>query len=373
MHIKASSVVILYCESIFFQLWPELTAHSVDYHEWASCPPRAPMNMPDRMYGTFDHLTLLLGRVAAFSARDKARKLSEIRRHGRWIPHPASRVAQGRPSNMPTPDFYGMSPTPSSTAMPASYRSCNGTQTSTTEEGWTIEEALAEYKRIREALELFKVSLGPAFQPIGEGELTPFGNALIYSTFDLGCLWSVYNATCIVAIRSHPFRHPAAHVAAAMAASETVQFANEIGRISAGISPGPPNMPLDPSFSAALAESCMPAFFAAIQYTAVEQRHATVSRIFSIARKTGWGTADLIANGCETAWVRAAEAGRGPPYERLLRAGALASADARLNGSYESLDPIHQLDEDTDRRNVRVKATARLHWAIGLLGMESDV
>ena len=96
-------------------------------------------------------------------------------------------------------------------------------------------------------------------------------------------------------------------------------------------------------------------------------------RMFSIAERSGWGSTELIANGCETAWVKAAAAGRGPPYERLGR--KQNSDDPRLNGTWENLDPDQVPDEqdDGDRRLVKKKPAARLNWAIGIMGTEDDV
>ena len=166
---------------------------------------------------------------------------------------------------------------------------------------------------------------------------------------------------------------PAAHMAAGVAAKETKHHAEEIGRIVAGIVPGPVEQPLNPSLGAALCESCMPSFFASVQYHDAQQRFVTVDRIYKIAHRTGWGTAELIARGCETAWVKAGEAGRGPPYIRLV-ARTQQSDDPRLNGSWERLDPNASPDDmdDTDRRHVRSKAQARLNWAIGIMGTDED-
>ncbi|KAI6863577.1 hypothetical protein KC334_g20442 [Hortaea werneckii] len=177
----------------------------------------------------------------------------------------------------------------------------------------------------------------------------------------------------IIAIRSHPHMPPAAHMAAGVAAQQTAPYAQEIGRIAAGIVPGPPDQPLNPSLGAALCESCMPSFFAAIQYQDARQRHATITRIHSIAQRTGWGSAEVIANGCETSWVKAAAAARGPPYTRIAR--NRFSDDPRVNGSWERLDPnaIPSLEDDTDRRLVRTQPPARLNWAIGIMGTEDDV
>ena len=237
--------------------------------------------------------------------------------------------------------------------------------------------ALEEHGRIRAALYTFETNLGESFTPLSpeyqQPLETPFGNALFYRSYDIGCLWAMYHMANIITIRSHPYMHPAAHAAAAIAAQETAFFANEIGRIVAGIVPGPPDQPLNPTLGATLCESCMPSFFAAIQYQNSDQRHATVMRMYNIAQRTGWGSIELIANGCETSWVKAAAAGRGPPYNRVVR--PQQSSDPRLNGSWERLDPDGQPDDmdDNDRRLVRVKPNARLNWAIGVMGTEDDV
>ena len=178
----------------------------------------------------------------------------------------------------------------------------------------------------------------------------------------------------IIAIRSHPHMHPAAHAAAGLAAKDTAFYAEQIGRIAAGIVPGPANEPLNPTLGSSLCESCMPTFFAAIQYQRPDQRQFTVLRIYGIALRTGWGSAELIGKGIETSWVKAGEMGRGPPYQRVEQ--PRHSDDPRLNHSWElRTDPNTKPEEmdDNDRRLVTVKANARLNWAIGVIGMEDDV
>jgi len=240
--------------------------------------------------------------------------------------------------------------------------------------------ALEEHGRILAALDLFSQSLGPAFEPLPPElqpvQETPFGPAIFYRAYDISCLWATYTMARMIAIRAHPHMPPAAHMAAGVAAPQTKSLANEIGRIVAGIAVDTPDKPVNPSLGAALCESCMPSFFAAVQYHDAAQRHHTVMRIFSIARRTGWGTAEVIANGCETLWVRTAAMGRGPPYTRVVRnMRPQYSDDPRLNGSWESLDPHAMPDEEdeADRRLIKVKPGARLNWAIGIMGTEEDI
>lgn len=379
----------------------------MDYSRWAACPPRAPLGKADAVYGSCDHLMLLLGRIADFAAKDRVRKLKQVELNGgKWIPPPGMNIPRPpQPARSPKPStnqsrgeglgpataghtpesstsgptFYGMAPPPRADVhMPAPYESLDDNPSPPHQPHFfDLQAALEEYGRIRAALAEFAASLGEAFEPLDDDCQpplhTPFGTALFYRSYDIGCLWAIYNMCAIIAIRSHPHCHPAAHAAADIAAKETAFFANQIGRIAAGIVPGPANRPLNPSLGAALCESCMPSFFAAVQYRRPEERHETVLRIYGIGLRTGWGTAEVIANGCETAWVKAAQAGRGPPYTRVVR--PRHSDDPRLNGSWERLDPRAQPDErdEGDRRLVRNKPNARLNWAIGIMGMEDDV
>lgn len=367
----------------------------MDFSRWSNCPPRAPLGKIDAVYGTFDHLVLLLGRIADFSARDRVRKLKQMEiSGGHWRPAPGMNIPRPPQSQTPSqtpsppamPTFYGMAPPPrSNVQMPSSYtpmynsmpRPQNPPDAIENDLNAATNSALEEYGRIRAALHAFATSLGEAFEPLSseyqEAVDTPFGTALFYRSYDIGCLWSIYNMAVIIAIRSHPHMPPASHMAAAVAAHETTFFANEIGRIAAGIVPGPADQPLNPSLGATLCESCMPSFFAAIQYTDARQRHETVARIFSIAKRTGWGSAELIANGCETAWVKAAAMGRGPPYQRIARPSH--SDDPRLNGAWEKVDPngMGEVKDERDRRLVKVSENARLNWAIGVMGVEDDV
>jgi hypothetical protein len=390
----------------------------MEFSRYPSCPPRAPLGRQDAVYGSFDHLILLLARIADFACRDRARKLRQVELNGGvWRPPPGMKMPQPPPQAPPTPQsangafphnpmephphpypppaanqspaFYGMAPPPRENVhLPGSYNPLNGSNRAVPhaappppvdahELHVATEAAKLEYGQLRAALMDFQNSLGDAFQPLTPDlqppTMTPFGFALFYRSYDIGCLWAVYYMAVIIAIRSQPHMPPAAHMAAGVAAADTAFFANEIGRIAAGIVPGPPGQDLNPSLGAALCESCMPCFFAAIQYQEKQQRHSTVTRIYEIAHRTGWGSAELIANGCETAWVKAAAAGRGPQYTRVVRREN--SDDPRLNGSWENLDMNTMPDgrDDRDRRLVRVRPDARLNWAFGIMGTEEDV
>lgn len=58
------------------------------YRKWSDCPPRAPLGRADALYGSHDHVILLLGRIADFTVRDRERKLRQIDIDGSWKPKP---------------------------------------------------------------------------------------------------------------------------------------------------------------------------------------------------------------------------------------------------------------------------------------------
>src|ERR1700761_4999294 len=81
----------------------KLTDHRLDYSRWANCPPRAPLGKADAVYGSFDHLILLLGRIADFAARDRVRKLKVMDANGgQWRPAPGVKMP-GQPPGPPPP------------------------------------------------------------------------------------------------------------------------------------------------------------------------------------------------------------------------------------------------------------------------------
>jgi hypothetical protein len=100
------------------------------------------------------------------------------------------------------------------------------------------------------------------------------------------------------------------------------------------------------------------------QYQDAAQRAWTVNRLRDIARLTGWQTAIAIATGCETSWVKTAEAGRGPPYTRTTEERVLP--DIWASG--------RRIDRATQDRNDKliVGKADRVHYALGVLGVESD-
>lgn len=277
------------------------------------------------------------------------------------------------------PSFYGMAPSIGAGHMPSPYATSTSQPSPTDPRNDDIDlkaataTALEEWSQIQAALHTLGANYGPHFRPLSaeyaRPQLTPFGAALHYRSYDIGVSWALYYMCQIILTRSHPAMPPAAMMAAGVAAAHTAHFANGIGRIAAGIIPTPATQPLNPSLGAALVEATMPLFFAGVQYVDAAQRAWLVARIAEVEARTGWASAGLIARGCETAWVRAAEAGRGPGYTRVLKRESSDERVSRIR-SEDRGEPPRDL---TDRRFVYVNASTRVHWAMGILSAEEDV
>ncbi|KAF1982629.1 hypothetical protein K402DRAFT_424384 [Aulographum hederae CBS 113979] len=406
----------------------------MDYRRWSDCPPRARMGRPDSVYGTHDHVILLLGRIADFVSRDRVRKTKVMELNGgQWRPPPDSPFfggsqgrgppggpppGQGRPGGPPpgmqmpphgqsdrrglmaqpqdqqqTPPrppnipFYGMAPAAPAASMPSSYSAHKPDSPTSSSPGSTTSSpsydlaaataaAVDEWGQIRAALNVFASHFGPGFQPLSaeyhQPLATPFGEALAFRSYDIGVLWGLYYMCQIILIRAHPHMPPAAMMAAGVAAQHTAKYANDIGRIAFGIIPGPSNLPLNPSLGASLCEITMPLFFAGVQYQDFHQRTWLVTHIRDICARTGWASAGMIAAGCERAWERAAQVGRGPPWQRMTDRMPPLNEDERVHrgtGHFAGGEPR----EISDKRFVHVNAGTRVHWAMGILSEDRDV
>lgn len=225
--------------------------------------------------------------------------------------------------------MYGMVPSRGPVCLPSAFANtaCSRGSSSDSVEGDDVEtsvsEAEAEWERILTAFDVFANALGPDFAPLPPDTTTPistpFGLALQYRTHTIAVLWAYYYAGRILLHRLHPSMPPAMMVAAGVAASTTANYAQIIGKITAGVYyPQQCNFragSLSPTLSGALMEITVPVFFAAVQYTDPGQRGWTIAKLRDISRLTGWESSSAIARGCETAWVTAAKKGQGPPYE----------------------------------------------------------
>jgi hypothetical protein len=80
--------------------------YSSPYRKWSDCPPRSPLGRADALYGSHDHILLLIGRISDYTFRDRARKLRQVEADGGWRPRPGM------------PGFGNMGPPPSSNGPP---------------------------------------------------------------------------------------------------------------------------------------------------------------------------------------------------------------------------------------------------------------
>ncbi|EQL31199.1 hypothetical protein BDFG_06437 [Blastomyces dermatitidis ATCC 26199] len=382
----------------------------LSYNRWGACPPRAGIGKLDGVYGSNDHLILLLARTMDFVARDRARKIQVIKQNGgRWRPPPGffppsmgrggppgSQQGQGVGASAPpgppqgppgdtasstnnrdnSPPMYGMVPNTGPVRLPSGFsetarRSPSPKSDNESDDLETrTEKAEAEWKEIVAAYDAFEKALGPGFAPLPADSAppiaTPFGPALQYRTHTIACIWAIFYTGRIILERGQPGMPPEAMVAAAICAFRTGQFANSIGRIVAGIyypqQFDGETANLIPSLSAVLIELMIPLFYAGVQYTDPAQRGWTVAKLRNIARLTGGGSATAVASGCETAWTKAFEAGRGPPYQRTM--SPMAHVD-------QGQGTVSLLPSD-ERKFVTVNRSASLTWAMGLLSLQGD-
>ncbi|KAK2735790.1 hypothetical protein FQN57_001128 [Myotisia sp. PD_48] len=397
-----------YCKQDLFQCMISGNPLLQTYDKWGQSPPRAPIGKIDTIYGTMDHLLLLLARICTFGVKDRKRKLKAIEENGgEWRPPPgmfppgmrggppkgvpkrpppdnlagakSAKHPKSNPNPESSPPMYGMLPQqgpvrlfpgfadskshPPAPSPPSSDDGDLDAQTAAAETEWG---------NIVSACEAFEKALGPAFVPLPpDGApviLTPFGPALQYRTLAIGCIWAFYYTARIILHRFHPSMPPSAMIAAGVAAPRTAQYAQFVGRITGGI-PYESNDHfartnlVNPTIAGVLNELIVALFFSGVQYVDAAQRDWTVTKLRDIARITGGSSPTAVAHGCETSWIKTFEAGRGPPYQRTLDTNLVRSVGREGCVSDNRAD---------NRRWVAVKRSDPLLWAMGLLSVDDD-
>ncbi|KAL1959741.1 hypothetical protein VTO42DRAFT_1327 [Malbranchea cinnamomea] len=382
-----------YCKHDLYQSLISGNPLLMPYHRWGECPPRARLGDLDAAYGSFDHLVLLLARIAEFAAKDRKRKLKVIAANGGiWRPQPGM-FTQGAQGGRGPPEPPGPNPgTPSGQAnresSPPMYGMAPSTPVrlpdgfiQTPSRGFASQDsefpdanqdldkltadALDEWHEMLAACDEFENALGPGFQPLPPGTApviqTPFGPAIQYRTHIVASIWVYYYTSRILLHRVHPSMPPAAMAAAGVAAPQTAQYAQLIGRITGGVhTPQYPSIPVDvgPSVAGVLTELMIALFYAGVQFTNPAQRSWLIALMRDIQNLTGGRSASAVAGGCETAWIKAYEAGRGPPYER--------SKDLDYTERQYGVVSF----AGRDRRFVMVSQGESIHLAMGLLSVE---
>ncbi|KAL2815665.1 hypothetical protein BJX63DRAFT_430602 [Aspergillus granulosus] len=305
------------------------------FSQWGQCPPRACLGRLDAIYGSADHLSLLMGRLADFGVRDRKRKLKAAKAAGpggwqpdskfgmfmaRYGPPRPKNQGQGSfgppqppgsgppphmsPGNGPQgfqassmnssgppggtsgppssdPPVYGMMPSagsrglPSAFAPPLNHR--DDLYGHKDEDGdVSYEEAVKEWEDIFAAFDAFEQSLGPDYMPLPADStipiFSPFGQALQYRTHNIGSLWGFYYTGRILLLRLHPSMHPAMMVAAGYAGAATAHHAQTIGRIAAGIY-GPQSRHHGPEGFSPTLGSCLIEVTVGLFFAAVQYVH----------------------------------------------------------------------------------------------------
>lgn len=215
-------------------------------------------------YGTYDHLMLLLGRLANFTSKDLIRKREVLKANG---------PGRGGSPGM----FPGMVPRhPEKVAMPMGFTPPREESPPSDENPEHIDldastaEAYREWEGIKQAFEALGSHFGPEFEPLGTdiypAKATPFGLAAHYRTYSIAGIWMNYLMGLIVLHRAHPTMPPIAMVAAGMSARTTAPYCMEVGRIAAGLEENIEHLTnVSTLMAAALIECCFPLFVAGIQ------------------------------------------------------------------------------------------------------------
>ncbi|KAK2612581.1 hypothetical protein QQS21_001352 [Conoideocrella luteorostrata] len=341
----------------------------MEYEEWTQCPPRAPLSSISAIYGTYDHLILLLGRLASFTSKDLSRKRKAFRAKG------GSFRGGSSPSQFP-----GIVPTlgkfhaPMGFTAPTTYSDeSDSPGDSATPESDELAEQ--EWESIRQAFEIFENHLDSRFKPLNseyaDRKDTPFGTALQYRTYSVAGIWMNYYMGLIHLYRSRPNMPPAAMQAAGMAAPSTAGYAIQIGRIAAGLTDDcSQKKDISTTLAAALIESCFCTFVAAVQLQDNNQRCWVIQRVYDIARLTGWQTARKIAIGCESAWIKVAQLGHGPEYRRPQH---LEEVPMSVWMNPRKLDQRIRDLGSTEESRLVLRQSEQTNLALGLLGVETDL
>ncbi len=259
-------------------------------------------------YGTFDHVILLLGRLANFAAKDLKRKRLAIKANGgRWQP-PDSMQGHSQGAQAPRdhsspqtpqaqmPNFSGMVPGVKEAQLPMGFESPrDASPQSTQSEDIDLQSqtfaAKEEWQEIRDAFDLIQNHFSEEFQALGPEFSapiqTPFGPALQYRTYGIAGIWMNFYMGMITCYRAHPSMPPAAVMAAGITARQTAGFANELGRIAAGIAPDlSMATEVNPGVGAALIESSTCMFVSAVQVGLLFPQHHYDTFLTSCSSKT---------------------------------------------------------------------------------------
>ena len=188
--------------------------------------------------------------MADFASRDLKRKELSAQKYGGWRP----------PPNLRGPATTFTAATEPSQDLEENYSAIEA----------DARQAEGEWQEIRNAFPTLEGCFGEDFAALGpefsDPIHTPFGPAKVYRTYGMAGIWLNFYMGLIISYRAHPSMPPAALMAAGIAARQTSIFANEIGRIAAGICPSlSRSTEVNPQIAAVLIESSVALFVAGVQ------------------------------------------------------------------------------------------------------------
>ncbi|KAJ5780286.1 hypothetical protein N7457_005446 [Penicillium paradoxum] len=397
------------------------------YSQWGQCPPRAGIGRLDAIYGSADHLWLLLARVTDFGFRDRKRKLRTLKAGGiDWKPGPELFQFMGRfaggppgqrpgppgsfapgpppgpPSGMPSmqprgeprrpsmaepaamsppstgptvtdsPPMYGMIPAQPPVRLPSGFQDRPREPRSSPDlddpaQDMSYKEAEQEWEEILAAMDTFSHALGRDFQPLPADVAppisTPFGPALQYRTHTIAVIWGFYYAMRLLFNRIHPSMPPAIMMAAGVAAPTTAGYAQTVGKILSGIY-YPQRFNLEAGSLSPNLGSSMTDMTVPYFFAAVQYTDPT---------QRTWTISKLRDISRLTGWKSADAIAGG--CEKAWIVAATQGRGPPYQRSFETdrtreVERQHEseavLEEVDDRRFVRVNPD-RAHWAMGIL------
>lgn len=279
-----------YCKQDVYQSFLSGNKLFMAYPMWRDCLPRAPIGRLHAIYGTFDHVILLFGRVTDFAAKDLKRKKQLLQANGgQWRPPvgvqvpgppppPDAGFAPPRSSSIPM--FPGMMPdTGKQAKLPRGFsppREQTPESSESTESNLErrTREAEERWKEIRASFQVLADALGPDFQALGEDHVqtitSVFGEASQFRTYGVASVWLNFYMALIALYRAHPDMPPAALMAAGISAKHTAIYAMQIGRIAAGIVEDTSSLAeVNTQIGASLIEATLALFMAGVQVSAL--------------------------------------------------------------------------------------------------------
>lgn len=409
----------------------------IPYKNWKYFPPRGQLGLTGNAHATMDYLWLILGRLAEFGSKDRARKLRKASTTGGvWKPHPDFLTPQGGNSS-PTksnqkqlspessqkfahapnanegrtrvpklvsgssgsrkgpPLFWGMMPPPK---IPASMLSsfhitdaalCGdavgneqtmSASSATTDMVTATKEALAEHAAISQALSIWRQSLSQEFEPLPAYPSTPgapFTPSLRYRDPMIACVWSLYHLAKILLRRYHPHSPPAMLQSAGVNANFTAEDADAIGRINAGLLENQAELAragsINPTLVAALQELTFPLMFAGVQFQDSSERAWAINSLLELSNGSGWRTAYSVASALEASWEGQNNYTRTLAKRSPNEAGKYDRKRSNDKAGASSQDEHESRFVNHDRSLIDRFSDIRAFWAVGVLSSSEDL